>query len=65
MKQHIKKISKIVLPFFAGAALFSFTSCESFLDIDEYINDQVTIDSVFVSKTRVLQYINGAASFSP
>ena len=65
MKLPILKISKIALPIVATAALFSFASCESFLNIDEYINDQVTIDSVFVSKKRVLQYINGAASFLP
>ena len=47
------------------AGISALSSCESFLDIDSYINDQVTIDSVFTSKTRVLQYINGAASFLP
>ena len=66
MKLSLAKIGKLALPMIASAAIFSISSCgESFLDIDSYINDQVTIDSVFTSKTRVLQYINGAASFLP
>lgn len=42
-----------------------FTGCEKYLDINEYITDQITIDSVFNSKDRVLQYINGTAAFLP
>ncbi len=45
------------------AASFHLISCEDYLDIDEYIYDKVTIDSIFVSKQRVLEYINGTASF--
>ncbi len=64
--QHIIiHIRRFVLPALLGPALMALSSCESFLDIDSYINDQVTIDSVFTSKTRILQYINGAASFLP
>ncbi len=66
MKKIIKiKLDKLTLLAVLGFALFSFSSCESFLDINSYINDQVTIDSVFTSKTRILEYINGAASFLP
>ena len=66
MKKYMKsKLSRLLLPAVASTAILSFSSCSDFLDIDSYINDQVTIDSVFISKTRVLQYINGAASFLP
>lgn len=51
--------------FIALVGTASFSSCESFLDIDKYVYDQVTIDSVFGSKERLLQYINGAASYLP
>jgi hypothetical protein len=45
------------------ACVLSFDSCESYLDIDEYIYDKMTIDSVFTSKQRVLEYINGTAAY--
>ena len=55
--------------FFCGltalAGIATFSSCENFLDIDKYVYDQITIDSVFVSKERLLQYINGAAAYLP
>lgn len=42
-----------------------FISCESYLDVDSYFYDQSTIDSVFQSKVRVNEYINGIATFLP
>lgn len=39
----------------------TFTSCEDFIDIDEYVYDKATIDTVFQSKTRTLEYIIGTA----
>ncbi len=42
-----------------------FSSCENFLDIDEYIYDRTTIDSVFVSKLKLMEYMNGTAAFLP
>lgn len=48
------------------ALIFSvivFTSCESYIDIDEYVYDKTTIDSIFTSKTRTLEYINGTAAY--
>jgi hypothetical protein len=39
------------------------TSCESYLDIDKYVYDKMTIDSIFTSRTRVLQYVNGTAAY--
>lgn len=41
----------------------AFTSCEKYIDIDEYVYDKMTIDSIFVSRTRTLQYINGTAAY--
>ncbi len=41
------------------------TSCESFLDIDKYVYDKMTIDSIFADRTRILQYINGTATYLP
>ncbi len=40
-----------------------FTSCEDYIDIDKYVYDKTTIDSIFVSKTRTFEYINGTAEF--
>jgi hypothetical protein len=41
------------------------TSCESYLDIDKYVYDKMTIDSIFVNQTRILEYINGTATYLP
>ena len=43
----------------------AFTSCESYLDIDKYVYDKMTIDSIFTKRTRILQYINGTAAYLP
>lgn len=43
----------------------AFTSCESYLDIDKYVYDKMTIDSVFTKRTRILQYIYGTAAYLP
>lgn len=56
-----------------GALLATFTlglstiffSCESYLDIDEYIYDRTTIDSVFISKLKLLEYMNGTVAYMP
>lgn len=40
-----------------------FTSCEKYIDIDEYVYDKTTIDTIFVSKTKTLEYINGTAAY--
>lgn len=48
------------------ALLFSvtvFTSCEKYIDIDEYVYDKTTIDSIFTSKTKTFEYINGTAAY--
>lgn len=43
----------------------SFSSCESYLDVNSYFYDQFTIDSIFQNKVRVNEYINGIATFLP
>ncbi len=40
-----------------------FTSCEKYIDIDKYVYDKTTIDSIFVSKTKTFEYINGTAEY--
>lgn len=40
-----------------------FTSCEKYIDIDKYVYDKTTIDSIFVTKTKTLEYINGTAAY--
>jgi hypothetical protein len=40
----------------------TLSSCEDYLDIDKYVYDQTTLDSIFLSKARTEQYINGAAA---
>ena len=59
------KVIKISCGFMAIVGIAINSSCESFLDINKYIYDQVTIDSVFISKDRLTQYINGSSSFLP
>ena len=45
------------------AATMTFSSCEKYLDIDKYVYDKMTIDSIFVSKERTLEYINSTATY--
>jgi len=42
-----------------------FSSCEKYLDIEKYVYDQTTLDSIFLSRARTEQYINGAAELLP
>lgn len=44
-------------------SVFVFTSCEKYIDIDEYVYDKTTIDSIFTSKAKTLEYINGTAAY--
>ena len=63
-KIYIKKIRQYsckVVTVMAGIIMFS--SCEDFIDVDQYFYDKVTIDSVFVSKEKTIQYLNGTASY--
>lgn len=51
----------------AVITLLSASSCKKtgYLNIDEYIYDMTNLDSVFVDQERLLQYINGIASYLP
>ena len=40
----------------------TFNSCEDYIDIDEYVYDKATIDTIFMSKTRTLEYIIGTSA---
>lgn len=61
MKPIVKIFNRILLLLCSGTLLLS--SCEKYIDIDEYVYDKMTIDSIFVSKSRVLEYINGTAAY--
>ncbi|MDR1091610.1 MAG: RagB/SusD family nutrient uptake outer membrane protein [Prevotella sp.] len=43
----------------------SLNSCNDYLDIDEYIYDLPTIDTVFNSKKNLIRFVNGAATWLP
>lgn len=60
---HRKLGGLLVIVILTASSLF--TSCESYLDIDEYIYDRTTIDSVFTSKLKLIEYMNGAVNFLP
>ena len=61
---NMKKMSEVlynaILLFFVSLILV-FNSCNEYLDIEQYVYDQTTMDSIFLSKARTEQYINGAA----
>ena len=40
----------------------AFNSCENYIDIDEYVYDKTTIDTIFTSKTKTFEYIIGTAA---
>lgn len=46
-----------------GSAVFS--SCESYLDVDKYVYDLTTLDSVFSRKDLLVKYINSSADYLP
>src|SRR5690606_20677979 len=50
------------LTLLVASGILVFSSCEKYIDIDEYVYDKMTIDSIFASKSRILEYINGTAS---
>ncbi|WP_071146820.1 RagB/SusD family nutrient uptake outer membrane protein [Bacteroides ihuae] len=52
----------LVLPVIALFAFLTFNSCDDYLDINKYVYDQTTMDSIFLSKARTEQYINGTAA---
>lgn len=62
-----KIISFLTTGVFIGVFFMSITfhSCEDYLDIDEYIYDRTTIDSVFTSRIKLMEYINGIVAYLP
>lgn len=63
-KSNHKRLNGLLAILIMGISTI-FTSCESYLDIDEYIYDRTTIDSVFVSKLKLIEYMNGTTAFLP
>lgn len=62
----MKKITKIFLFFCSVSSLYSLSSCEKgYLNVDEYLYDFITLDSVFADQEKLLTYINGIASYLP
>src|SRR5687767_297709 len=58
--------SLFLLTFMAVVFMNGASSCKkSYLNVDEYIYDFVSLDSVFSSQSKLLQYINGIASYLP
>ena len=67
MKKIIYNIKKAIVLFslVSIVGIGGFTSCNDYLDVDEYIDQMTSIDSVFTRKTLLLQYLNGAAGYLP
>ena len=58
--------SFFLLPVLAVVISTGVGSCKkSYLDVNDYIYDFVSLDSVFASQNKLLQYINGIASYLP
>jgi hypothetical protein len=55
-------ITKLVCLTALGAMLFS---CTDFLDVDDYFKHTTQLDSIFMRKTLVDQYLRGAAGYLP
>jgi len=48
-----------------SVCVLAFTSCEKYLNIDKYVYDKMTIDSVFATRTRIFQYVIATATYLP
>lgn len=59
-----KIVRKILIGFFSVVALISNISC-SYLDMDEYFNDFIPLDSVFARQEYVERYMYGTAGLLP
>ncbi len=44
------------------SSLFILSSCENYIDIDKYVYDKMTIDTIFVTKTKTFEYIIGTVA---
>ena len=64
-KKKFWQVGKVASMVAFAAASMMMGSCENYLDIEQYVYDQTTLDSIFLSRERTEQYINGAASLLP
>jgi len=62
MKIRIKKA--VVTALVLGLPALWLQSCD-YMDVDQYIYDVTTLDSVFTSTDRFVDYVNGIASYLP
>jgi hypothetical protein len=64
IQRYIKNIKKALVPLIFATILGSgmFQSC-NFLDIDPYITDLFTLDTVFAKRTYTLGYLNNVYSY--
>ena len=60
MKIHLKKYTPIFVLMF-----FYVISCSDYLNIDQYFDDELNIDSVFTNKRYMEAYMWGASSLFP
>lgn len=66
MKKNKLKIRKLLVGGLVLCSLaFNLASCTSFLNIDEYIYDKSTLDSVFHRRDLLKKYIIGASNLLP
>lgn len=59
------KLKTIIVAVVSFVTSVFFTSCESYLSIDEYVYDMTSLDSVFARKSQLEKYISGAANKFP
>ena len=57
----INKLMRIWLLACVSTLTIGFQSCGDYLDVDDYIDQMTSLDSVFSRKSLLEQYINGAA----
>jgi starch-binding outer membrane protein, SusD/RagB family len=62
----INKLKGLLLTILVICTLtINFSSCDDYLNVDKYIYDVTVLDSVFIDADRLLEYINGIASYLP
>lgn len=65
LKRKTGLLGKLTVIAIIFSSIFILGSCEKYLDIEKYVYDQTTLDSIFLSRARTEQYINGAADLLP
>ena len=57
----MKKINRIIIILSISiTSIFSFFSCSSYLDVDQYFNDMLTLDSAFTKRVYVDGWLSNA-----